>query len=94
VFFVAADVDRDGFQYLAELVDLGGQSGEGEHFPGWVPVLLDEFPQVAAPVEGGAGRGWCRLRPVRAATPAKVTGVPVRAMSVQASRTAMFEGPG
>ena len=60
LFFVAADVAGDGFERVAELVDLDGQPGEGERFSGLLAVFLDQGAELGAPVEGGpadAGEG-------------------------------------
>jgi hypothetical protein len=52
LFFVAADVAGDGLERVAELVDLDGEAGKGERFPGLLAVFLDERAELWAPVEG------------------------------------------
>jgi hypothetical protein len=54
LFLVSADVGGDGFEAVAELVELGGEAGEGELLPGGVAVAVDDRAELAAAVEGGA----------------------------------------
>ena len=49
LFFVAADVAGDGFERVAELVDLDSQPGESERFSGLLTVLLDQGTELGAP---------------------------------------------
>ena len=59
-FLVAADFGGEGFEALAELVDLDGETGQGGGVVAAGAVFLDDSAQVGPPVEGGpadAGAG-------------------------------------
>jgi hypothetical protein len=43
LFFVSSDVGGDGLEGLTQVVDLGGQSGEGEDLVMPRAVAVDEF---------------------------------------------------
>jgi hypothetical protein len=45
LFFVAADFGGEGFEALAELVDLDGEAGEGEGVALVLAVLVDDGAQ-------------------------------------------------
>ena len=60
LFFVASDFGGEGFDAGAELVDLDGESGEGEGVAVSLAVFLDQGAQLGVPVESGpadAGSG-------------------------------------
>jgi hypothetical protein len=80
-FFLAADLGGDGFEAGAELVELDGQSGEGERFAGVLSVFFHHGTQFRSAVEGE------RPTPARSATAGKVIGVLVAASSRQACST-------
>ena len=52
-FLVAADFGGEGFEALAELVDLDGETGQGGGVAAAGAVFLDDSAQVGPPVEGG-----------------------------------------
>jgi hypothetical protein len=59
-FLVAADFGGEGFEALAELVDLDGETGQGGGVVAAGAVFRDDSAQVGPPVEGGpadAGAG-------------------------------------
>ena len=59
-FLVAADFGGEGFEALAELVDLDGETGQGGGVVAAGAVFLDDSAQVGPPVESGpadAGAG-------------------------------------
>jgi len=53
LLFVAADLGGDGFQAVAQLVDLHGEAGQGGRVAAEGAVLLDDGAEVGPPVEGG-----------------------------------------
>ena len=54
LFFVAADLSGEGFEAVAELVDLDGEAGEGEGVALVLAVFVDDGAQFGVAVEGGA----------------------------------------
>jgi hypothetical protein len=52
LFFVASDIGRDGIEALAELVNLHGETGEGEGVAGVLAMLVDEGSEFGSAVEG------------------------------------------
>jgi hypothetical protein len=53
-FFVVADFGGHGFECLAELVELYGESGEGEGLLALVAVLGDDGVQFGTAIQGGS----------------------------------------
>jgi integrase len=57
-FLVVANLGRDGFESVTELVDLDGQSGEGESVLAVPAVFVDDGVQLRSAIQGGpAGAG-------------------------------------
>jgi hypothetical protein len=52
-FLVAADLGGDGFEAVAQLVDLDGETGQGGGVAVAGAVLLDDGAQVGPPVKSG-----------------------------------------
>jgi len=78
---VAADLGGEGFEALAELVDLDGEAGEAQGVALVLAVLVDDGAQFGVAVEVE------RPMPERAATSAMVTGWPAVSRSWQACST-------
>jgi len=51
--FVVADLGGDGFESVAELVELDGETGKGEGVLAPSAMLVDDGVQLGAAIEGG-----------------------------------------